>query len=169
MPRPTNKEQLLEQSNSHYQRLNDYLSKYSPEQMEMNFPKEVLYQNVRDVLAHLHHWHKMLLEWYAVGATGAKPDMPAKGYSWKMTPELNRHIQKMYSNTPLEEAQKLLQESHKNTQSVIQKHSNDELFTKKRLPWTGSTSVGAYFVSACSSHYQWALKYLKKNGHTPKV
>ena len=39
---------------------------------------------------------------------------------------------------------------------------DDELFEKKRYKWTGSTSLGAYLVSATSSHYDWAFKLIKK-------
>jgi hypothetical protein len=45
---------------------------------------------------------------------------------------------------------------------IIQKHSDKELFTKKLYIWTGSTSMGSYFVSATSSHYDWLVKKLKK-------
>lgn len=37
-----------------------------------------------------------------------------------------------------------------------------ELFEKKRYKWTGTTLLGAYFVSATSSHYDWAYKLIKK-------
>ena len=39
---------------------------------------------------------------------------------------------------------------------------NDELFTKGVYKWTGGTSLGSYFVSAISSHYDWALKKTQK-------
>ena len=38
---------------------------------------------------------------------------------------------------------------------------NDELFTKGVYRWTGGTSLGSYFVSAISGHYDWALKNSK--------
>jgi hypothetical protein len=44
---------------------------------------------------------------------------------------------------------------------LIQKHSDEELFTKKRYAWTGTTSLGAYMISATSSHYDWALKTMR--------
>jgi hypothetical protein len=40
-------------------------------------------------------------------------------------------------------------------------HTDAELFTKRRYVWTGSTSLGAYLVSATSSHYAWAAKQLR--------
>ncbi len=40
--------------------------------------------------------------------------------------------------------------------------ADEDLFAKKRYPWTGTTSVGAYLVSATSSHYAWASRLIRK-------
>ncbi len=56
-----------------------------------NFPEGTLNRNIRDVLAHLHEWHLMVQGGY----DREKPDIPAKGYTWKTTPDLNREIQKI--------------------------------------------------------------------------
>ncbi|MEM7107806.1 MAG: ClbS/DfsB family four-helix bundle protein [Bacteroidota bacterium] len=45
---------------------------------------------------------------------------------------------------------------------MIEEHSEEELFEKKRYKWTGTTSLAAYLISATSSHYDWALKLMKK-------
>lgn len=119
-------------------------------------------RNVRDVLGHLHHWHLMFLDWYLVGMSGKKPDIPAKDFTWKMTPELNKSIQQRYSKTDLEEVYKRLTESHKKVQRIIKKHSGAELFEKKKYAWTGSTSLGQYLIAATSSHYDWAIRLIKK-------
>ena len=44
----------------------------------------------------------------------------------------------------------------------IERFSNDELFSKKYFDWTGTTTLGSYCVSATSSHYDWAIKDIKK-------
>jgi hypothetical protein len=44
----------------------------------------------------------------------------------------------------------------------METHSDEELFEKKRYQWTGTTSLGSYLVSATSSHYEWALKLIKR-------
>lgn len=40
--------------------------------------------------------------------------------------------------------------------------SNEELFSKGVFPWTGNVTLGSYFVSTTSSHYEWALKKIRK-------
>jgi len=114
------------------------------------------------VAAHLYHWHLMFLNWYEVGMRGEKPIIPAEGYTWKTTPELNRVIQRQYHAVPLEEVRRLFEASHRQLTDLISGHSDEELFEKKRYIWTGATSLGAYFVSATSSHYDWGLKLIKR-------
>ncbi|MBQ4819666.1 ClbS/DfsB family four-helix bundle protein [Aquimarina sp. MMG016] len=162
MPRPKTKKDLIELSNKNYKRLMDYIDSFSKKELASEFPEGYLNRNIRDVLAHLHHWHLMLLDWYKIGMTGNKPDIPAKGYTWRTVPDLNREIWKKYNNTKLEEVKKLLQTSFNTLQKVIHKHSEEELFEKKRYKWTGTTSLAAYLISASSSHYDWAYKLIKK-------
>jgi hypothetical protein len=162
MPRPKSKTELEELSSKNFERLSEILKTYSAEQLTKEFPQQYLNRNVRDVLSHLHHWHLMFLDWYGTGMKGGKPEMPAKGYTWKMTPELNRAIQKQYHNTRLDDILKRLNKSHRQIQNIIDKHSNEELFEKKRYAWTGSTSLGQYLVGATSSHYDWAIRLINK-------
>lgn len=162
MPRPTTKDELLTLSEKNYTKLIDFVDALSSEEKITEFPKGTMNRNIRDVLGHLHHWHLMMLSWYEVGMKGHKPDMPAKGYTWKTTKDLNLTIWKQYNSTPLEQIKTSLYESHQHVQQLIQKHTNDELFEKKHYHWTGSTSLGAYLISATSSHYDWAYKLIKK-------
>ncbi|MEM0941867.1 MAG: ClbS/DfsB family four-helix bundle protein [Bacteroidota bacterium] len=162
MPRPKTKNELLNLSQQNYEKLNDFINKYTQEEQLAEFSTNTMNRNIRDVLAHLHHWHLMMLDWYAVGMAGAKPDIPAKGYTWKMVPELNKWIWRKYNQTDLEQIRELLQNSYDKVRSIIKKHSNNELYEKKKYKWTGTTSLGSYLISATSSHYDWALKLIKK-------
>ena len=150
-------------SKENYQKLMDLIASYSEEEKNKDFPPGTLNRNIRDVLGHLHHWHLMFLKWYEVGMKGQKPEMPAKGYSWKSTPELNAMIREKYSDQSLSRVAQLFENSFERVFHIIEQHSNEELYTKKRYKWTGSTSLGAYLVSATSSHYDWAIKLIKRS------
>ena len=162
MSRPKTREALLSLSQENFQRLNNYVDSFSEEEKRKSFPEGTMNRNIRDVLAHLHHWHLMFLDWYKVGMTGEKPEMPAKGYTWKSVPNLNKEIWKRYCEVPLEKVREMLDASYLQLQEIIQKHTNEELFEKKRYHWTGTTSLGSYLISATSSHYDWAYKLIKK-------
>jgi len=162
MARPKNKADLLNLSKKNFELLLEFIESLSKEEQNTDFTKGTMNRNIRDVLMHLHHWHLMMFDWYAAGMKGEKPDMPAKGYTWNTTPELNRWIWEKYQDTLLEDAKKDFKSSYEKVRSLIEKHSDKELFEKKRYKWTGTTSLGAYLVSATSSHYDWALKIIKK-------
>ena len=162
MPRPKTKSELVSLSQSNFKKLLEFIDTFSPTEQERNFPNGTLNSNIKDVLAHLHHWHLMMREWYQEGMSGKNPAMPAKGYTWKTLPALNREIQKQYKNVSLDKSKKLLIKSFEEIQILIAKHSEVELFEKKRYKWTGSTSLAAYLISNTSSHYDWAIKLIKK-------
>ncbi len=161
MARPRSKSELLEAATFNYEKLLNFVDNLPKEEQERDFPKAALNRNIKDVIAHLHAWHLMLLDWYTIGMSGKKPDMPAKGYTWKTLPDLNREIQKRYAKVSLDDAKGLFRQSFKTVLKIIEIHTDEELFTKKKYHWTGSTSFGAYLISATSSHYDWAFKLIK--------
>ena len=162
MPRPTTKKELLAQSHARYNALIALIDGLSAADQQRAFRPGTMNRNIRDVLAHLHHWHLLMRAWYAVGMQGGKPEMPAKGYTWATTPELNRWIHGHYSAESLKKMRELLEGSHADVMALIERHTDAELFTKKRYGWTGSTSLGAYLVSSTCSHYDWAFKLIRK-------
>lgn len=162
MARPTTKKELEELSRANYTKLFGLINSYTEEVQEKEFTTPTLNRNIRDVLAHLHYWHLLMLGWYEVGMKGEKPKMPAKGYTWKTSKELNKKIWEETQKITLKEAKEQIDTSYKKLQQLIQKHSDKELFEKKKYHWTGSTSLGAYLISATSSHYDWAYKLIKK-------
>ena len=162
MPRPKNKTELLSLSQKNFDLLLGFIENLTKKEQLKDFPTGTMNRNIRDVLMHLHHWHLMMKKWYDVGMSGAKPVIPAEGYTWKTTSDLNRWILETYRTTSLKDAKAFLLSSHQEILDLITHHSDDELFEKKRYKWTGTTSLGAYLISATSSHYDWALKLIKK-------
>ena len=162
MPRPTTKEELSTAAEIGYNKLEAFIQALTPEQREAEFAFDDRDRRVRDVLVHLVEWHHMMSRWYTEGMAGTKPKIPAEGYTWQTIPALNRVFWEQAQQIPLAQAQASLATTHNEMMELIKAHSNDELFTKKLYPWTGTTSLGAYLISATSSHYDWALTKLKK-------
>lgn len=162
MPRPKTKQELLDLSQTNYSSLLELIDSYPQAERTNEFVKGTMNRNMRDVLAHLHHWHLLFLNWYEIGMKNENPDMPSKGYTWKETSSLNRKIFQEYQKNDLKKVRQLLDQSYKKVRSIINNHTEEELFEKKRYQWTGSTSLGAYLVSCTSSHYDWAIKLIKK-------
>ena len=59
--------------------------------------------NIRDMMAHIHEWHNMVLKWHSEGQKGSV-EMPAPGYKWSETPRLNHDIYEEYRSLPHAEA-----------------------------------------------------------------
>jgi hypothetical protein len=164
MPRPTNKTQLLELSAANFSKLLEFIDGLSDSIKNKTFVKNELNdrdKTISDVICHLHEWHLMMMNWYKIGMSGQKPAIPAEGITWQTLPVLNRRIWEKYKGTELKKAITMFKKSHKDVMALVEKHNDTELFTKKKYPWTGTTSLGAYFISATSSHYDWGLKTVK--------
>ncbi len=161
MTRPTSRIELLERSATEFEALLDAVEALEPRLR--TGPSDYPRGSVKDMLAHLDAWHRMLLQWERIGRTGEIAQMPAPGFTWKTTPELNMRIHERHIDDSWEDVVVSLRESHAQVRAVIASYGDDELFEKKRYRWTGSTSVGSYAVSATTSHYDWAMKHLKRS------
>lgn len=154
MPRPTSKHDLLEATLRERGKLDAVLATLTPEQMVE--PGVVGEWSVKDVLAHLAEWERMALGWHSAGLRGGAPEVPAPGYKWNQTPQLNRAIFEKHRDRPLEEVVAWFRSSREEMRGVIEPLSDEDLFTAGRFAWTRKNALGAYFVSATSSHDLWA-------------
>jgi hypothetical protein len=164
MSRPTDKKGLLELSEANFNKLLDFIDGLPDEVKNKTYKNNELNdrdKTVSDVICHLHEWHLMMENWYKIGMAGKKPAIPAEDVTWQTLPVLNHRIWEKYKGTELKAAIGLLKKSHKKIMEIIEKHTDDELFTKKKYEWTGTTSLGAYLISSTSSHYDWGLKTIK--------
>lgn len=160
MPRANNKKQLLEDIETEGKALEQLLASLSAAQMTQ--PGIVGEWSVKDVLAHLLEWQCMVLKWHAAGVQGKVIPIPAEGLNWAQIPQLNQRIYETYRDTSLADIQKQFKASHKKTLSTIQSLSDEELFTRGHYAWTRNNTLGTYFVSCTSSHYNWARTNIKK-------
>ncbi|MCL2090505.1 MAG: ClbS/DfsB family four-helix bundle protein [Micrococcales bacterium] len=162
MPRPTTRDELLVAAAAGYDKVVAFVAALPAEQREAEFAFDDRDRNVRDVVAHLVAWQRMMRRWYDEGMADRKPAIPGEGYTWKTLPELNQVVWADAQGIGLVEAMAALSQTHQDMTSLVEAHTDDELFTKKRYRWTGTTSLGAYLVSATSSHYDWAMTKLRK-------
>jgi len=168
--RPTSKQDLLAAAADGFAQLNSSIDHLPAAALTAEFAFEDRDRSVRDVLWHLHAWHVMVIEWHRVGTLqGGSPAVPGEGYTWKTLPALNHEIWKDAQALTLAEARAELEDSHARVMSLIESHTNGELFGRNTYAWTKSTTLGAYFVSSTSSHYSWALTKLRKHKRSSQV
>lgn len=163
MGRPTTKNDLLEAATGQFEKLTKLIDTMPEDVRNGTFLFEDRDRNIRDVLIHLYEWHQLLLNWVQANQKGeSKPFLP-EPYNWKTYPTMNVEFWKKHQSTSFGDAKALLQESHGKVMQLIDSFTNDELFVKKHFSWTGTTNLGSYCVSSTSSHYDWAMKKIKRH------
>ena len=176
MPRPTTKSELLAAASASFTKLTKLWNGFTPEQADAPFPAALLtggteahWQRdkcLRDVVIHLHEWQNLVTVWVSANQAGTLTGFFPEPYTWRNYAALNEQFVRQHQNTTYEAARDLLAASHQHVLGMIEGFSNDELFTKKHFGWTGTTSLGSYFVSATSSHYEWAAKKTRAYART---
>lgn len=162
MARPQTKQDLLQAAQTNFEKMTDLIDSIPLENQEQIFPFDDRDRTIRDVLVHLYEWHRLLLNWVDANQNGrARPFFPAP-YNWRNYGEMNLQFWKQHQHTPLVQAKQLVKSSHHEVLDLIDDYSTEELFTKKYFSWTGTTSLGSYMVSSTSSHYDWAIKKIKR-------
>ena len=171
MARATTKADLVTSANEQFEKMWKLIDTMSDEQQNSTFGKEMATagkeahwsrdKNLRDILVHLYEWHLLLLNWIKVNSSGEHKTFLPEPYNWKTYPTMNVEFWKKHQHTPLTEAKVKLKESHKDVMAMIETFSNEQLFAKGVFDWTGTSTLGAYCVSATASHYDWAIKKIK--------
>ncbi len=171
MPRPKTKAQLLQAATVNFEKLNQLIDKMTEKELATAFDfsqdvkkKEAHWRRdkcVRDILVHLHEWHKLLLNWVEANRQGrAQPFLPPP-YTWKTYADMNVAFFNKHQATPFAEAKKLYFATHEKVMALIESFDDETLFTKAYFNWTGTTSLGSYCISSTSAHYDWAMKKIR--------
>ncbi|MFV0528004.1 MAG: ClbS/DfsB family four-helix bundle protein [Lachnospiraceae bacterium] len=171
MARAATKQDLISAANEQFEKMWALIDAMTEEEKnaafdfgDMTKQKEAHWQrdkNLRDVLVHLYEWHQLLLNWVKANQSGDKKPFLPRPYNWRTYGQMNVGFWKKHQNTTLDNAVEMLQESHSSVMHMIDGFSNDELFVKGSLTWTGTSTLGSYCVSSTASHYDWAIKKIK--------
>ncbi|MDO4932101.1 MAG: ClbS/DfsB family four-helix bundle protein [Prevotellaceae bacterium] len=171
MARPANKQQLISAAADNYDKLTAFIASMNEEELNTPFDfsadekkKEAHWRrdkNLRDVIMHLVRWQELLQIWVANNMKGLTVQFLLPGYTWKTYGDMNILFWKECQNIPTDDAMKRLSDSHRQIMNLAERFTDKELFGKAHYNWTGTTSLGSYFISTTSAHYDWALKKLK--------
>jgi len=167
MPRATTKEELIKTAGEQWDKMQKLIESTpdmifdfgdDPKLKEAHWKRD---KNLRDVLIHLYEWQQLLLTWTATNLNNeSKPFLP-EPYNWKTYGEMNIGFWEKHQTTSLNDAAAMLCDSHKKIIALAETFNDEELFVKKHYSWTGTSTLGSYFVSVTASHYDWAIKKIK--------
>lgn len=171
MPRPQTKNDLMEAAEVNCNKLLKLIDSMTEVELNTEFDfssdakkKEAHWgrdKNLRDILIHLHEWHTLMLEWVANNKAGVHKPFLLEGYSWKTYGDMNLLFWNRNQTVTVHMALERFKESHHKIMDLIQTMSNEELFGKNVYDWVGGSTIGSYFISVTSAHYEWAMKKIK--------
>ena len=168
MARPMTREELIYAANDQFNKMFALINSLTDEEQRRSFKfdgKEAHWKrdkNIRDILVHLYEWHQLLLNWVAANQNGEAKPFLREPYNWKTYGDMNVEFWKEHQKTSYDDSIIMIKDSHAKVIDLIKKFSDEELFTKGVFPWTGGSTLGSYCVSATSSHYDWAMKKIKR-------
>lgn len=170
MARPQTKSDMIIAATENYDKLMKLIEGMTDEELSTEFDfskdekkKEAHWKrdkNLRDILIHLYEWHQLLIECIEANDAGEYRTFLPEGYTWKNYGDMNVMFWSRHQSTSLSEAKNMLMLSHEKLMGQMKTYTNEEFFSKV-FAWTGGSTLGSYFVSATSSHYDWAMKKLK--------
>jgi hypothetical protein len=183
MARPTTKAELIAAASTEFEKLQTLVDGLTDTELNTPFNfsddpkrKEAHWnrdQNLRDVFIHLYEWHQLLLVWVAANmanaanatnaanASGSAVPFLPEPYNWKTYGDMNVEFWQKHQSTSYDDSKAMLIASYEQVLALANTLTDEELFTKKHFNWTGTTTLGSYFISSTSSHYDWASKKIK--------
>jgi len=101
----------------------------------------------KDVLAHVAHWQKMHLGWWASVKHGEIPQVPAPGFSWSRddVDQLNHLIFLEHRDQPLDEILQFLRVTFEEFMSVVEGTPEEDLFYPGLVSFTGSSTLARWY------------------------
>ena len=175
MPNPSNKQELIAAMADGYAKLNEQISKMSEEAILAPFdfaadPKKcgVRWQYdrcLRDLLIHLHEWQVLMREFVNNIREGHPRDYLPDEYR-KNYHEMDRMLVERHQSTSLDEAKRLLEQTHHEMTGLADSFTDEQLFRKGVFKTTYTTTMAAYFDSVTTSPYSQAVKLLKLHAKT---
>ncbi len=179
MSRATTKIDLINGATNNFEKINTLIASMSEKELSTPFDfskdknkKEAHWnrdKNLRDIYIHLYEWHCLVLNWVNSNMNGEEKSFLPAPYNWKTYGNMNAEFWKKHQTTSLIMAKKMFENSHKDILTLVEKFTSEELFSKNTYSWVGGSTLGAYFVSATASHYDWAMKKLKAHIKNCKV
>lgn len=171
MARAATKQELIHDARKNFDALLTLIEDMKGRELEVPFDfsddpgkKEAHWRrdrNLRDVLIHLHEWHQLLLHWVSSNMGGTPVPFLPPPYNWKTYGEMNVMLWEKHQGTSLPDAMEMVQASHNAVVALAESLTEEQLFSKGGVPWSGGSTLGSYFVSTTASHYVWAMKKLK--------
>lgn len=159
MAKPKSKEQLLEEIRTRHRRSEEKIA--SLPRGVLLVPKTVGAWSVKDTIAHVTAWEKMLLSWYEDGITGKQvrlPDYSIKG----MLGMINRKIFGENLARDTDDVMADFTATYQKIVSTIESIPEEDIFAPGRYTWTRGKRLLDFIWSNTAGHYREHLAAIER-------
>jgi hypothetical protein len=115
-----------------------------------------------DLVAHLAEWQRMFLRWYDDGLRGTTPSLPAPGFNWSQTPELNRAIWEKHRSRSPRSVRAGFDSGYRRILRLVESLSTERLLSPGHYQWTGKHPLTTYIGPNTASHYRFATRVIDR-------
>lgn len=159
MAKPKSKAQLLEEIRTRHERLEAKIAAMPRDVLLL--PKTVGAWSVKDTIAHITAWEKMLLSWYEDGVTGKKVKLP--DYSIKgMLGTINRKIFEENLHRDLDDVMIDFMANYKKVLTTVESIAEEDIFTPGRYTWTRGKKLLDFIWANTGGHYNEHLAAIER-------
>ena len=162
---PKNRQDLQALLDRNFARLLDAVDDLSPQDARLMCDEQF---SIKDILAVRLWWADAVTHWVQAGKRGERVAIPAEGYTWRQTPELNLCTARKSRKTSYATIKRRLIDSHNKVVALIDSLPDPELTQPGVFEWAGKWPVMRWISVSTSSQYDGARKLISKARKTAK-
>ncbi len=159
MPIPRTRDELIEQIESSFARLQAELDAAGPRAGSLHCVDN---WSVRDLLAVRVWWTENVVDWIEAGRRGESPVTPAQGYRWRETPRLNNDIVKRARRMSFRSLRARLLGGYERVMALIEALDDRELLDVGTFEWAGNYPVSRWLSINTARQYTTARSFVRK-------
>ena len=156
------KEKVLNYMTKERRYLENTLSELTEEQI--NQPCTIDNISIKEYLAYLIGWERMMLKWIDAACHGDKPELPAPGMTWyyKDIHNLDRQFIRAFHNCSLNETLEEFQASYQTVVEIVDQIPEKIFIDAALIPRKDGGPLGRLIASNTAWHYRRAKTKIRK-------
>ena len=159
MPIPKNRVELLEQLQTSYTKLQSTMENAGDAVFELHAIDD---WNVADLLAVRAWWTEKVAKWVVAGRENRRIYLPARGYRWNQTPQLNAAIVTRSRTQSFRTIRNRLARGYSNLLLLIADLTDEELFGVGVFSWAGKWPIARWISINTTRQYSTATTLIRK-------
>ena len=148
----TNKAEILSLIKYERAKLEDALVKIPEDKLTASGVESTW--SVKDILAHIAAWERLMVGWVEASLRGETPDRPAPGESWDDLDGMNERLYQAHKDQHLRQVLADFEDSYKSTLDSVERLSEEELLDSGRFAWRRGDPMWRMVAANTWWHYK---------------